>query len=151
MSLLVGLIGALGVVNTITLNVLERTARDWGAALDGREQCEYCADVFDGRAGVWRGRLGDWGGAGVSAGADYYAVMEAVLFHLDYVFTWQMVLMSLGLALLLTGAASMIPALAAARMRVKDVLRYDRVRLSCNEYGEGEFAGRFNTNLRESI
>jgi putative ABC transport system permease protein len=52
-------------------------------------------------------------------------VMEAVLFHLDYVFTAQMALVSLGFALLITGGASLIPALAAARMRVNEVLRYE--------------------------
>lgn len=125
MSVLVGLIGALGVVNTITLNVLERR-REIGVlrAVGASNRNVMQAFVTE---GLGFG-LGGWviGVAlGYPLGLALTRVMEAVLFHLNYVFTPQMVVTSLLFALLLTGAASLIPALAAARMTVRDVLRYE--------------------------
>lgn len=125
MSVLVGLIGALGVVNTITLNVLERrreigVLRSVGASDANVMQAFLTEGVAFGIGGWLIGVL-----LGFPLGLFLTRVMEAVLFHLDYVFTPQMVLLSLGFALLITGGASLIPALAAARMKVKEVLRYE--------------------------
>jgi ABC-type lipoprotein release transport system permease subunit len=51
--------------------------------------------------------------------------MKAVLFHIDYIFTPQMVFASLLFALTLSTIASLAPALGAARLRVGQVLRYE--------------------------
>lgn len=125
MSLLIGFIGALGVVNTITLNVLERrreigVLRSIGASDANVIQTFLTEGLAFGIGGWLIGLL-----LGYSLGWFISRVMESMLFHLNYVFTFQMVLVSLLFALVLTTAASLIPALAAARMRVKDVLRYE--------------------------
>lgn len=125
MSVLVGLIGALGVVNTITLNVLERrreigVLRSVGASDANVMQAFFTEGMAFGIGGWLIGIV-----LGFPLGLVLTRVMEAVLFHLNYVFTPQMVLVSLGFALMVTGGASLIPALAAARMKVKEVLRYE--------------------------
>jgi putative ABC transport system permease protein len=125
MSLLIGMIGALGVVNTITLNVLERrreigVLRSIGASDANVIQTFLTEGLAFGIGGWLIGIV-----LGYPLGLGLTRVMEAVLFHLNYVFTLQMVMVSFGFALLLTTIASLIPALAAARMRVKDVLRYE--------------------------
>lgn len=125
MSVLVGLIGALGVINTITLNVLERrreigVLRSVGASDANVVQAFLTEGIAYGIGGWLVGIV-----LGYPLGLVITQVMEAVLFHLNYLFTAQMLLVSLGFALLLTGSASLIPALAAARMRVKEVLRYE--------------------------
>ncbi len=125
MSILVGVIGALGVVNTITLNVLERrreigVLRSIGASDANVIQTFMTEGLAFGLGGWLVGVV-----LGYPLGLLIARMMEAVLFHLNYVFTFQMLLVSLGFALLLTTIASLIPALAAARMRVKEVLRYE--------------------------
>ena len=125
MSVLVGLIGALGVVNTITLNVLERrreigVLRSVGASDANVMQTFLTEGLAFGIGGWLIGIV-----LGYPLGLILTRVMEAVLFHLNYVFTFQMVLASLGFALVITVGASLIPAFAAARMKVKEVLRYE--------------------------
>jgi putative ABC transport system permease protein len=125
MSLLIGFIGALGVVNTITLSVLERrreigVLRSIGASDANVVQTFLTEGLAFGVGGWLIGIV-----LGYPLGLVISRVMESVLFHLNYVFTAQMLLVSLLFALALTTLASLIPALAAARMRVKDVLRYE--------------------------
>jgi putative ABC transport system permease protein len=125
MSVLVGLIGALGVVNTITLNVLERrreigVLRSVGAS-DTNVMQAFLTEGLAFGVGGWVIGIA----LGFPLGLILVRVMEAVLFHLNYIFTPQMVLTSLLFSLAITGAASLIPALAAARMKVKEVLRYE--------------------------
>ncbi len=125
MSVLIGVIGALGVVNTITLNVLERrreigVLRSIGASDANVMQAFLTEGLAFGIGGWLIGIV-----LGFPLGLLLTRVMEAVLFHLNYVFTPQMVLISLGFALFITVGASLIPAFAAARMKVKEVLRYE--------------------------
>lgn len=125
MSLLIGFIGALGVVNTIMLNVLERR-REIGVlraigASDANVLQTFLTEGLAFGLGGWLIGLA----LGYPLGWLIARVMESVLFHLNYIFTAQMMLASLLFALALTTLASLIPALAAARMRVKDALRYE--------------------------
>jgi putative ABC transport system permease protein len=125
MSLLIGFIGALGVVNTIMLNVLERR-REIGVlraigASDANVLQTFLTEGLAFGLGGWLIGLA----LGYPLGWLIARVMESVLFHLNYIFTAQMALTSLLFALVLTTLASLIPALAAARMRVKDALRYE--------------------------
>lgn len=125
MSILVGVIGALGVINTIALNVLERR-REIGVLRSVGASDANVVQVFV-TEGITFG-LGGWVIGivlGYPLGLLLTSVMEAVLFHLDYVFTPQMLLVSLAFALVLSAGASLIPALAASRLKVKDVLRYE--------------------------
>lgn len=125
MSLLVGAIGALGVVNTITLNVLERRReigilRSVGASDANVVQAFLTEGITFGLGGWLIGMV-----LGYPLGLLLTRVMEAVLFHLNYIFTLQMVLISFAFALMISAGASMVPALAAARMKVKEALRYE--------------------------
>jgi len=125
MSLLIGLIGALGVVNTITLNVLERrreigVLRAIGASDANIIQTFLTEGIGFGLGGWLIGLV-----LGYPLGWLIARVMESVLFHLNYIFTARMMLTSLLFALALTTLASLIPALAAARLRIKEALRYE--------------------------
>lgn len=125
MSVMVGLIGALGVINTITLNVLERrreigVLRSVGASNTNVMQAFVTEGLTFGIGGWLIGIV-----LGYPLGLILTGVMQAVLFHLNYIFTPQMGLTSLGFAILITAGASLIPALAAAGMKVKEVLRYE--------------------------
>ncbi len=125
MSLLVGVIGALGVLNTLTLNVVERR-REVGVlrVLGGSDVSLIQTFLTEGLAFG----LGGWAvgiALGFPLGALLTRIMESVLFHIDYIFEVQMVLLSLVFALALAGAASLVPALAAARLKVGQVLRYE--------------------------
>lgn len=125
MSLLVGLIGALGVLNTLTLNVVERR-REVGVlrVLGGSDLNLIQSFLTEGLA------LGMSGWAvgivlGYPLGALLTHIMEAVLFHIEYIFEVRMTLIGLLFALILAGTASLVPALAAARLKAGQVLRYE--------------------------
>lgn len=125
MSLLVGAIGALGVLNTLTLNVVERR-REVGVlrVIGGSDTSLIQAFLTEGFALGFSGWV-----VGVAIGYPLGALltrkMESVLFHIDFVFTPAMVMTSLLFALVLAGAASIIPALGAARLKAGQVLRYE--------------------------
>lgn len=125
MSVLVGAIGALGVLNTITLNVLERrreigVLRSIGASDANVIQTFVTEGVAFGVGGWFIGIA-----LGYPLGLALTRVLESVLFHIDYVFTIEMVAVSLAFALIVTVAASLAPALAASRVKVREVLRYE--------------------------
>lgn len=125
MSLLIGLMGALGVVNTLTLNVLERrreigVLRSIGAADANLVQVFLTEGLAMGLAGWLMGLL-----IGYPLGQFLLSLMQAVLFHIDYVFTPAMIFASLVFALVLSTLASLAPALGSARLRVGQVLRYE--------------------------
>jgi putative ABC transport system permease protein len=125
MSLLIGAMGALGVLNTLTLNVLERRReigilRAMGALDANLVQVFLTEGITMGLAG-WLGGLA----IGYPLGQLLLNLMQAVLFHIDYLVTPAMVFASLLFALALAMLASLAPALAAARLRVGQVLRYE--------------------------
>ncbi|MBI5302421.1 MAG: ABC transporter permease [Chloroflexi bacterium] len=125
MSLIIGALGALGVVNTLTLNVLERrreigVLRSMGAEDKNLVQVFLTEGIAMGLGGWMLGLL-----IGYPLGQLLLNLMQAVLFHIDYIFTPTMMLASLAFALILAMIASLAPALAAARMRVGQVLRYE--------------------------
>lgn len=125
MSLLVGAIGALGVLNTLTLNVVERR-REVGVlrVLGGSDLRLIQAFLTEGLAFG----LGGWVFGvilGYPLGALLTQIMQSVLFHIEYVFDARMVFVSLVFALILAGMASLVPALAAARLKSGQVLRYE--------------------------
>lgn len=125
MSLLIGGMGALGVLNTVTLNVLERRREIGILRAMGAENASL-VQVFL-TEGLALG-LGGWILGivlGYPLGWLLVNLMQSVLFHIDYVFSLGMVLTSLAFALTLTALASLAPALGAARMRVGQVLRYE--------------------------
>ena len=125
MSLLIGAMGALGVLNTLTLNVLERrreigVLRSIGAVDTNLVQVFLTEGLALGLGGWLVGVV-----IGYPLGQLLVNLMQAVLFHIDYVFSPTMVLASLVFALAISTLASIAPALGAARMRVGQVLRYE--------------------------
>jgi len=125
MSLLIGAMGALGVLNTLTLNVLERR-REIGVLRAIGAVDANLAQVFL-TEGLALG-LGGWVVGvliGFPLGQLLVNLMQSVLFHIDYIFSPAMVLSSLLFALVLATLASLAPALGAARLRVGQVLRYE--------------------------
>ncbi len=125
MSLLIGAMGALGVLNTLTLNVLERrreigVLRAIGAGDDNLVQVFLTEGLALGLGGWVVGVV-----IGFPLGQLLVNLMQAVLFHIDYIFSPAMVLSSLLFALALATLASLAPALGAARLRVGQVLRYE--------------------------
>ncbi|MBI5032329.1 MAG: FtsX-like permease family protein [Chloroflexi bacterium] len=125
MSLIIGAIGALGVLNTLTLNVLERrreigVLRSIGAANENLVQVFLTEGLALGLGGWVIGIL-----IGYPMGQLLINLMQSILFHINYIFSAQMILASLLFALVLSIAASLIPALGAARLRVSQVLRYE--------------------------
>jgi len=125
MSLIIGAIGALGVLNTLTLNVLERrreigVLRSIGAADASLVQVFLTEGLALGLGGWVVGWLG-----GYPLGQLFLNLMQSVLFHIDYIFSPPMILASLLFALAFATLASLAPALAAARLRVGQALRYE--------------------------
>lgn len=125
MSLLIGAMGALGVLNTLTLNVLERrreigVLRAIGAADASLVQVFLTEGLALGFGGWVVGVV-----IGYPLGQLLVNLMQAVLFHIDYIFSPAMVLSSLVFALAIAILASLAPALGAARLRVGQVLRYE--------------------------
>ncbi len=125
MSLIIGAIGALGVLNTLTLNVLERrreigVLRAIGATNASLIQVFLTEGLALGLGGWLIGVL-----AGYPLGLFLVNLMQSVLFHIDYNFSPAMVLTSWLFALGIAAMASLAPALGAARLRVGTVLRYE--------------------------
>jgi putative ABC transport system permease protein len=125
MSLLIGAMGALGVLNTLTLNVLERrreigVLRAIGAVDSNLAQVFLTEGMALGLGGWVVGVL-----IGYPLGQLLVNLMQSVLFHIDYIFSPTMVLSSLLFALVLAILASLAPALGAAHLRVGQVLRYE--------------------------
>jgi len=125
MSLIIGAIGALGVLNTLTLNVLERrreigVLRSIGAADANLVQVFLTEGLALGFGGWLVGIF-----VGYPLGLFLLNLMKSVLFQIDYIFSPQMIFASLLFALALSTLASLVPALGAARLRVGQVLRYE--------------------------
>ena len=125
MSLLIGAMGALGVLNTLTLNVLERrreigVLRAIGAVDANLVQVFLTEGLALGLGGWLVGVV-----IGYPLGRLLVNLMQSVLFHIDYEFSPTMVLTSLVFALAIASLASLAPALGAARLRAGQVLRYE--------------------------
>ncbi|MDI7277080.1 MAG: ABC transporter permease, partial [Anaerolineae bacterium] len=125
MVLLVGLIGAIGIVNTLGLSVLERR-REVGVlrAIGATDRRLLAAFVGEGAAmGILGWLLGM--ALGYPLGRVFTRLMESVLFRIDYVFSPALIAGSLLFTLALAALASFGPALAAARMPTHEALRYE--------------------------
>jgi putative ABC transport system permease protein len=125
MSLLIGAMGALGVLNTLTLNVLERrreigVLRAMGASDASIAQIFLTEGLAVGVGGWFMGIV-----TGSPRGLGFVRLMQSVLLHCDYIFTPGMLAASLVFALAIAMLASIAPAIGAARMRVGQVLRYE--------------------------
>lgn len=125
MTIIVGTIGGIGIANTLTLNVLERrreigVMRSIGARDSHMVQIFLTEALLMGVGGFIAGLL-----IGYPLARFLVYVMSTVLFPLDFVFPVEMVLAALGFTTILTAAASIGPALGAARLKVSTALRYE--------------------------
>jgi putative ABC transport system permease protein len=125
MVLIVTLVGALGILNTLTLNVLDRrreiaVLRAMGAR-DAALVLIYLAE------GVALGGLGWLIGSAVAypVGRLFVDQMSTVLFDLPFILTWRALAWSFLFTLGLAAISSLGPALAAARVPVSVGLRYE--------------------------
>jgi putative ABC transport system permease protein len=127
MSVIMALVGALGLMGTMSINVLERT-REIGVmraiGASGRAVLEIV--IVEGMiiGGISWG-LGTLLAVPLSKGLS--AVLGAAVIHssLDYVFDVQGMLLWLVLALALAALASYLPARRASQITVRDVLAYE--------------------------
>ncbi|HYN89062.1 MAG TPA: ABC transporter permease, partial [Ardenticatenaceae bacterium] len=125
MVFLVGLIGAIGLLNTLALNVLERR-REIGVlrALGSDDLQLVQAFLAEGLAVALLGWLAGLA-FGWLLGHLVVGAMSTVLFDLPYVFPPALLPVSLAFALVLSLIASIGPALAAARVPAAEALRYE--------------------------
>lgn len=125
MVTIVALIGAVGVMNTLTLSVLERrreigVLRAVGAQDASLIQVFLTEGLALGLAGWVLGIV-----VGYPAGRFFVAQMGRLLFQLKFVFTARLILTSFLFTILLVALASLGPALGAARLPAAETLRYE--------------------------
>ncbi len=124
MSAIIAVIGAIGVVNTLTLNVLERR-REIGVLRSIGGSNGRLTQIFL-TEGIFLGMLGFL--VGLALGFPLAQILTSLIskaaFPVDFVFQPQMVLTTFVFAMLLTSAASLGPALGAARIKISNTLRY---------------------------
>ncbi|MFQ6015845.1 MAG: FtsX-like permease family protein [Anaerolineae bacterium] len=125
MVILVAIVGGLGMVNTLALNVLERrreigVMRAIGATDINLIQAFLTEGLSLGLLGWTIGVVG-----GYIFGKVFVAQMERVLFRINYIFPPVLLVVGLAFALLLAAVASLGPALGAAHTPAGEALRYE--------------------------
>ena len=120
------IIGALGVINTLTMNVIERTREIGGLRSLGMTRRQVLRMVL--AEALALGVMGGIYGLGVGA------VMAEVMirgtnmmigYDLEFLFTAQPYLIGAGIALLVAQAAAFFPARRAARVNIVEAIKYE--------------------------
>ncbi|NWJ94839.1 MAG: FtsX-like permease family protein [Chloroflexi bacterium] len=124
MTAIIAVIGAIGVVNTLTLNVLERR-REIGVLRTIGGTNQRLVQIFL-TEGLFLGLLGFIVGLilGYPLAQVLTNVISQAVFPVDFIFEPQMVIGTFAFALLLTTAASLGPAIGAARVNISSSLRF---------------------------
>jgi putative ABC transport system permease protein len=125
MVVIVGTVGLVGILNTQTLNVLERrreigVLRALGALRGHLVRFFVVEGVTLGGLGFLLGAVTGWAVARLLVG-----IIGEALITLQFVVPLSDVLLGLLLALLLSSVGGIVPALGAARLRTVEVLRYE--------------------------
>jgi putative ABC transport system permease protein len=125
MVLLVGIIGAIGLLNTLALNVLERRREIGVLRALGSDNLQIVKTFLT--EGLTVGLLGWLLGVGFGwlFGRLFVMAMSTVLFGLPYVFPLSFVAAGLAFAMVLSLIASIAPAFAAASVPAAEALRYE--------------------------
>ncbi len=125
MVLLVALVGAAGLLNTLALNVLERRREIGVLRALGTDNAQLTLLFVAEGAGL--GALGWALGLAVGWGVGYLFVraLSTALFEIGYRFPPSFALSSLLFALCLSLVASVAPALAAAHLSTTEAIRYE--------------------------
>jgi putative ABC transport system permease protein len=124
-SAIIGLVGMLGLFNTLTMSVLERRreigilrsmgATGWGVAR------VFWTEGFSLAMVAWIAALI----VGIPAAYAFVSFISSVLLPLPFTFAPVALAIMLAFILLIATLASCGPVLSAARVRVSDILRYD--------------------------
>ncbi|OGO06480.1 MAG: hypothetical protein A2Y73_02775 [Chloroflexi bacterium RBG_13_56_8] len=125
MVLLIALVGSLGILNTLTLSILER--RREIAILRATGATNIALVLVFLTEGMALGGIGWLVGLllGYPSGRLFTGQLEGVLFALDYTLSLRAILASAGFTLLLAIASSLGPALGAAQTSASAALRYE--------------------------
>lgn len=125
MTLLVALAGGIGVLNTLTLSVLERR-REIGVlrAIGASDANLFQVYLTEGGA---MGLVGAVAGVilGYPLGLAFVRFLEGVLFQIPYLYPPYLVALGIAFAVTLAAVAGLGPALAAARLPAQEALRYE--------------------------
>ena len=116
---------ALGLINTLTINVLERTReigvlRAIGATQGQVRRVVVAESLLLAMAGTAIGIL-----AGLALGYALTTLVGDVAYSTDYFFPFAGILFAIALALILALLASLIPARQAARVKIVQALQYE--------------------------
>jgi putative ABC transport system permease protein len=125
MTVLIALAGGLGVMNTLTLNVLERR-REIGVMRAIGASNRNLIQIFV-TEGLTIGVLSWLVGLALAypVGRLLLRLLETVLFDIPFIFGPELVLIGGAFAVLLSTTASLVPALGAARLPAQEALHYE--------------------------
>jgi putative ABC transport system permease protein len=127
MAIVLGVVGGLGLMGTMSLNVLERT-REIGLmrAIGASNQAIWQIVIVEGvLIGLFSWMLGLLLAFPLSKGLSDAVGIAMLQVPLSYTFSFAGVLLWLGLVVVLAAVASFLPAWNASRLSVKDVLAYE--------------------------
>ena len=126
LALIAMLVGFLGIVNTLTMNVIERTREIGMLRGVGMTQLQVVVMILAEASlmGLVGGILGLVFGAILSR-ILLMAMMAMSGYQLDYVLSIQRVLAALVAAIIVSQVAAFFPAMRAARIRILEAIQYE--------------------------
>jgi putative ABC transport system permease protein len=122
---LVGVVGGIGLFSTLSMNVVERRReigimRSLGAGSLTVLSIHWLEGLVIGGLGALLGA-----GLGVPGARQFVGLLSQQVLQMEFVLPLDIVLQTFGLALAIATFASLGPAMAAARLRVGETLRYE--------------------------